>query len=51
MQEEFEDIKGVIRKSKIVEQTTQWPKGRGQQDKQQPTKHTNKIIDRVTRPH
>ena len=31
------------------EQTTQWPKGKGQKDKQQSTKHTQKTKDRVTR--
>ena len=35
------------------EQTTQWPKGKIQKDKQWSTKHTHKIKDRVTRcePH
>ena len=31
------------------EQTTQWPKEKGQKDKQRSTKHTHKIKDRVTR--
>jgi predicted KAP-like P-loop ATPase len=31
------------------EQTTQWPKGKVQKDKQQSTKHTHKTKDRVTR--
>jgi hypothetical protein len=31
------------------EQTTQWPKEKGQKDKQRSTKYTNKIKDRVTR--
>ena len=31
------------------EQTTQWPKGKVQKDKQRSTKHTHKIKDRVTR--
>ena len=31
------------------EQTTQWPKEKGQKDKQQSTKHTHKAQDRVTR--
>ena len=31
------------------EQTTQWPKEKGQKDKQQSTKHTYKTKDRVTR--
>jgi hypothetical protein len=29
-------------------QTTLWPKEKGQKDKQQSTKHTNKTEDRVT---
>ena len=29
-------------------QTTQWPKGKGQKDKQQSAKHTYKIKDWVT---
>jgi hypothetical protein len=31
------------------EQTTQWPKEKGQKDKQQSTKHTYKTKDQVTR--
>jgi hypothetical protein len=31
------------------EQTTQWPKEKGQKDKQRSTKHTHKTKDRVTR--
>jgi hypothetical protein len=31
------------------EQTTQWPKEKGQKDKQWSTKHTHKTKDRVTR--
>ena len=31
-------------------QTTQWPKEKGQKDKQISTKHTNKTRDQVTRP-
>jgi hypothetical protein len=31
------------------EQTTQWPKEKGQEDKQRSTKHTHKTKDRVTR--
>ena len=31
------------------EQKTQWPKEKGQKDKQQSTKHTHKTKDRVTR--
>ena len=31
------------------EQTTQWPKQKGQKDKQRSTKHTYKTKDRVTR--
>jgi hypothetical protein len=30
-------------------QTTQWPKEKGQKDKQRSTKHTHKIKDRATR--
>ena len=30
------------------EQTTQWPKEKGQKDKQRSTKHTHKTKDRVT---
>ena len=32
-----------------TEQTTQWPKEKGQKDKQRSTKHTYKTKDRVTR--
>ena len=35
----------------IEEQTTQWPKERGQNDKQRSTKHTHKTKDRVTWTH
>jgi LysM repeat protein len=31
------------------EQTTQWPKEKGQKDKQRSTKHTHKTKDRITR--
>ena len=31
------------------EQTTQWPKEKGQKDKQRSTKYTHKTKDRVTR--
>jgi hypothetical protein len=31
------------------EQTTQWPKEKGQNDKQRSTKHTHKTRDQVTR--
>jgi hypothetical protein len=31
------------------EQKTQWPKEKGQKDKQRNTKHTYKVKDRVTR--
>ena len=31
------------------EQTTKWPKEKGQKDKQRSTKHTYKTKDRVTR--
>jgi len=44
--EEFEDTKGAIR---IRKSTTQWPKEKGQKDKQRSTKHTHKTKDRVTR--
>ena len=47
MQEEFEDIKGVIR-IRIWRRTTQWPKESVQKDKQRSTKHTYKTKDRVT---
>ena len=33
---------------KTEEQTTQWPKEKGQKDKQRSTKHTHKTKDRVT---
>jgi hypothetical protein len=33
---------------KTEEQTTQWPKEKGQKDKQRSTKHTYKTKDRVT---
>ena len=47
--EGFEDNKGVIRIRQIEEgQTTQWPKGKGQKDKQRSAKHTHKIKDWVT---
>jgi hypothetical protein len=51
LKEEFEDTKGVIRirTSKKDRQTTQWPKERGQKDKQRSTKHTHKTNDRITR--
>jgi hypothetical protein len=35
--------------SYIEEQTTQWPKEKGQKDKQWSTKHTHKTKDRITR--
>ena len=47
MSEEFEDTKGVIRIS--IEQTTQWPKEKGQKDEQRSTKPTHKTKDRITR--
>ena len=34
---------------KTEEQTTQWPNGKGQKDKQRFSKHTHKTKDRVTR--
>jgi hypothetical protein len=33
---------------KTEEQTTQWPKEKGQKDKQRSTKHIHKTKDRVT---
>jgi len=48
-QEEFEDTKVVIRIRIEEEQTTQWPKEKGQKDKQRSTKHTYKSKNRVTR--
>ena len=47
---EFKDTKGVtrIRKSKKDRQHT-GQKKKGQNDKQRPTKHTNKTKDRITR--
>jgi hypothetical protein len=39
-EEELEDTKGVIRIRKSKEgQTTQWPREKGQKDKQLSTKH------------
>ena len=32
-------------------QTTQWPKEKGQKDKQRSTKHAHKTKDRVAQPH
>ena len=49
IQEEFEDTKGVIRIRISKKKTTQWPKEKGQKDKQRSTKHTYKTKDRVTR--
>ena len=41
--EEFEDTKGAIRiRISPEEQKTQWPKEKGQKDKQRSTKHTYK---------
>ena len=42
--EEFEDTKGVIRIRKEG-QTTQWPKEKGQKDKQLSAKHAHKARD------
>jgi hypothetical protein len=39
----------VIRIS--IEQTTQWPKEKGQKEKQRSTKHTHKTKDRITQTH
>ena len=47
--EELEDTKGVIKICKSKGQTTQWPKEKGQKDKERSTKHTYKTKDRVTR--
>ena len=47
--EEFDDTKGVKQNPYIEGQTTQWPKEKGQKDKQRSTKHTYKTNDRVTR--
>jgi hypothetical protein len=41
-QEEFEETKGVIEEA-------QWPKEKGQNDKQRSTKYTHKTKDRATR--
>ena len=38
-----------IQKSEIEGQTTQWPKEKGQKDKQRSTKHYTETRDRVTR--
>jgi hypothetical protein len=59
-QDKSEDTKGTIRirkskknrqhnDQKTEEQTTQWPKGKGQKDKQRFSKHTHKTKDQVTR--
>jgi hypothetical protein len=32
----------------VISYTTQWPKEKGQKDKQRSTKHTHKTKDRVT---
>ena len=40
---------GGIQNPCIEEQTTQWPKEKGQKDKQRSTNHTHKTKDRVTR--
>jgi hypothetical protein len=42
---------GTSRVNHYIEerQTTQWPKEKGQNDKQRSTKHTHKTKDRVTR--
>jgi hypothetical protein len=48
--EKFEDTIGVIR-IRISKRNwkTQWPKEKGEKDKQRSTKHTHKTQDRVTR--
>jgi hypothetical protein len=48
VEEKFEDTKGVIRSHKSEDITTQWPKEKGQKDKQRYTKHTHKTKNRVT---
>ena len=47
--EEFEDTKRGYQNPYIEEQTTQWPKEKGQKNKQRSTKHTHKTKDRITR--
>ena len=48
--EELEGAKGGHQNPYIEEeQTTQWPKEKGQKDKQRSTKHTYKTKDRITR--
>ena len=47
MKEESEDTKVVVRNKEG--QTTQWPKEKGQKDKQGSTKNTHKTKDQVTR--
>jgi hypothetical protein len=48
--EKFEDAIGVIRIGILKRNwTTQWPKEKGEKDKQRCTKHTHKTQDRVTR--
>jgi hypothetical protein len=49
VEEEFEDTTGVVRIRKSKQKTTQWPKEKGQKNKQRFTKHTHKTKDRVTR--
>jgi len=39
LQEEFEDTKGVIRNRKLKKYRTEWPKEKGEKDKQRSTKH------------
>ena len=41
--------KGGNQNPYIEEQTTQWPKEKGQKNKQRSTKHIHKTKDRVTR--
>jgi len=44
--------KGGNQNPQIVEgHTTQWPKEKGQKDKQRSTKHIHKTIDQATRTH
>ena len=48
VKEEFEDTKGESESVYEEEQRTQWPKEKGQKDKQPSAKHTHKAKNRVT---
>ena len=39
----------MIKRKRTKGQTTQWPKEKGQKDKQRSTKHTHKTKERITR--